>query len=272
MVGEIKVSKNSDFIDNLKDMLNRDNLTSQEKFALAGKFYKKNNRGGLKYDFFNEQIESLEKEIGDLPTISIIENLSEKMKEKYYEYLLGEFLHMNVKSLTQIFGAIVGDFFNNDVKTKDTSIFEDIFSLLTYEELVSVYIKEWEINYNILVKPIFERLDELGHIPKKKKKYRHWEIEQVCKFLKSKQEMKSFTFIFEPMDTKVRNAFVHLDYFFDHERQMIVIINRKKKCNNYTEIPINEIVMKSMRFKVNRLFLFVFIAKRLCDKLGIEWN
>lgn len=263
------MSKDNDILD---EIINQDNLTSQEKFVLAGKFYKKYNKGGLKYDFFIEQVDLLEKEIGDLPTISIIENLSEEMKEKYYEYLLGEFLHMNIKSLTQIFGAIVGGFFSEEIKTKDTSIFEDVFSLLTYEELVSVYVKEWEINYNILVKPIFERLDKLGYIPKKKKKYRHWQIKQVCKFLKSKESLKSFTFFFEPMDTKVRNAFVHLDYFFDHERKMIVIINRKKKCNNCTDIPINEIVMKSMRFKVNRLFLFVFIAKKLSDKLGLEWD
>lgn len=266
------MSKKINFAEYLMEMINLGDLTSQEKFAKAGKLYKKYNRGRLNYDLFIEQFELLEKEIGELPTISIIENLSEKMKDKYYEYLLGEYIQMSMGSLSQIFNLAIDGLFGEKVKTKDSSILDDIYSILTYEDIVNVYVKEWEINYNILVKPIFKRLGDLNHLPEKRKKYRHWEIEQVCEFLNSNDSLKKLTFFFEPMDTKVRNAFVHLDYFFDHERKTIILIDRKKKSNNWTEIPTNDIVMKSMRFKVNRLFLFVFIAKRLSDKLGLEWD
>ena len=96
------MTKEFDFLGMIMDALALGELSPKEKFAKAGYLYKKYNRGGIKYDVFIEHFEMLEKEIGNLPTISIIENLSEKKQEKYCDYFLTEYLQMAVNTFTQI--------------------------------------------------------------------------------------------------------------------------------------------------------------------------
>jgi len=266
------MSKKTDFLGMILEMLSLGELSPKEKFVKVGNMYMKYNRGGLKYDAFINWFELLEKEIGELPTISIIENLSDEKQEKYYDYLLTEYLQMSINSFAQIISFITSKAPKQKKETDSESMIRDLSEILTNEQIISSYIKEWEFNYNLFVKPIYERMDELGHLPEKKEKYRHWQIEQVSNFFKSKEPISPLTFLLDPLDTTMRNAFVHLDYFIDNENRFITIINRKKKRNNCTEFSLDDFIKKVLRLKVNRLLFLVLISKKLSNKIGMDWK
>lgn len=245
----------------------------QVKFANLGRLFKKNSQGGLKFDFLLEQFEALEKEIGELPTISIIENLTEEMKDKYYDYLISEYLQMSLSTFSQM--SLFSDIKNEKKKERLpllSLIQDDLDFFNKCENIIGSYIKEWEINYNIFVKPIIDRLKKLKIVPEKIDKGRYGEINTLNDYFKTKESFSKLPFFFEPMDTNMRNAFVHLDYFIDQNENQVGIIDRYKKTNNLLMIPLDEIIQKTMRLKVNRFFLLVLITKKLSIKLGIKWE
>lgn len=266
------MSNEVNFLGILIEAASLHSYSPKEKFAHFGRLYSKYNRGGIKYNVFLDHFCSLEILIGELPTISIIENLPDDKQDQYYDYLVNEYMGMAINTFSDILSFVTGK--QPSAKNANTinTLVKDLYSIIANEDIINSYVKEWEFNYNLFVKPIYDRLDELDYLPTKKEKFRHWQIEQVSKYFRSKDEVKNLEFLLEPLDTTMRNAFVHLDYFIDNNKKIITIFDRRKKKSNYTEITLHDLYMKVFRLKVNRLILLVLFSKKLSDKIGIEWK
>jgi len=271
--------KEMDFSEYLIKSLELKDLPPLERFAKMGNLFKNYSKGGLRFDKIINEFELLEKDIGRIPILAIIENQSAEFKEKYYEFYITEYLNMSVKSIPRIlsFASLHVEEETKQEEKKEKNLLNlisDLFSdLFNYKGLVEQYIQQWEVFYNILVNPIYTNIKTKNLLPEDFIwSGRHSEIQAVMDFLGKNDNYSSLQNLFEPMNTELRNAFVHLDYYIDSENKEVVIFNKKSKKQWSKTIPIREIEQNTLILTTFRLILLVNISYKLCKQLGIEWD
>lgn len=163
------------------------------------------------------------------------------------------FLNDIISSSTQLIGIstyIINDLDDSIMTSLKTWLLKSFFKG-NISELLSRYCIEWETQYNIFVKPVFERLIQKRIISKPKRKGRHNEIRALVAYFSKSDELKMFNPILECLKTEFRNAVVHLNYWIDNKCKMIYYYNIQRN-----KMKINKMTFEDLCKNLSMLILF----------------
>jgi len=270
------MSENDKYIDDMLEKFTNNELDDFDPkliISFTGFLLKNLNLTKLNYNLVLDQFDNLEKRIGKISSFYAYEKLPEQMKNQKYQYLLQEQSHAFFKSIIPLV-RIVRHEIKNPIKVK-SDLLESVKSFwinFTNEELITRYIREWEVQYNTLVNAIYLKLKEQNLLLQDfVRTGRQSEINAISEYMSNNDDIASLTFLFEPLDASLRNSLVHLDYFFDKTGEELIIYDKRKKHMNYQIISSRDFELSVLRLVINRMFLFIIIAKKLGEEIGIEW-
>lgn len=271
-------------------------MSSKDLFALTGKLSKYFNAMGIDYDGILEGFTKLEQQIGIIPSFSLANKIPEVHQEKMYEYHLsrvgsfltdmmklmsrkqihkqqitrekelekkfenelkdladeGEILKRVVKFLPNIFGEMV-------VSTTENSI------QMTDEELLSYYVRHWEMLFNIFIEPIWNNLKRKNLLPQRRNGLmgREARVMQVRDYLGKDKAFDKLRFLFMNMNTKLRNGIVHLHYYIEPENSDIVYFYRDGQEYDEKRIDMNQLEDICLSYSAINLMIYIIIGNRL---------
>ena len=267
--------------------------------ALISQFVKSINHMRINYDAIIEGFASLERKIGPIPIFSLADKLPQPHKTLRYKYMYKEFLNSFFQSFGVLPRMLDEDFWNQPVETKNEQSEQDthkgeqeflwpilgkVFTRLAQfffrgsdEDLLNRYCREWETQYNVFVDPIWRNLRNKRQIPLHILQDRRWkgrgfQTQYIKDYLEQDADTKILGSFLLFMNTDLRNAIVHLNYYIDKASQAVVYFDLRQKLVNPEKISLQELANQLLLLIVARLVLFVTMGQRLAVQLGIDWD
>jgi len=250
-----------------------DNFDPKVNLSLVGYLLKTFNLGGINYDSLLKDFKLLENNLGEISVFAIGDVLKEEMKAKRYNYLMIELIHISIKSIGIIFRYMRHNL--PKLEGIDLPFLNRIKNLgINYsnEDLITRYCREWEIQFNTFINPVFKKLEKQNLLSKCfKYKGRQSEIDAVSKYLEENDNLKSFNFFTQPLNAKLRNSLVHCNYFFDKDGEELFYYDRRRKKAKINIITTKDLELKTLYLIIQRLIFTVRMSQKLAEELGIEW-
>ncbi|MBN1329158.1 MAG: hypothetical protein JXA54_06765 [Candidatus Heimdallarchaeota archaeon] len=185
-----------------------------------------------------------------------IENLPAVDKNNSYIYFFNETMLIG-SQLLSISSRI------ND-KNENSKEIKELIKLLfggKNSDILLWYWREYEVQYNNFVKPSFMklnlRLPRNDNSPKRER-----QINGLKNELSKNPNYKVFTIFLESLNTSLRNAIAHLDYYIDDDTNEVFYFTYKQDLPIKNQSTIEEIIKKLFFLLLAKLFMIVY----LCDK------
>ena len=181
----------------------------------------------INYELLKKSFNKLENDIGDINIIWTFERLEDPYKSTNYYYLLEESVDKFVKYMgLQPKTTIKNQLLN--IPKQITNVLADLTHLTlvgSKEDMLSLYCRLWETYFNILIGQIYFKLK------KDTKKGKYYQVEEVKEYLKKKQEYQPIYKLIGPINTNLRNAVTHLNYYIDNKEKKIYyhyVVNKER--------------------------------------------
>ena len=123
------------------------------------------------------------------------------------------------------------------------------------------YWREWELQFNAFVSPVFNIL-KLKKVRIANKSTREQMIYAVKLRLSSDPKYRMFTGFLDCMNTELRNAIAHLDYYIDDEEQLVTYFTRYKDNVTKNQIALYDIIRMLVILLFAKLFMLVYISDK----------
>lgn len=274
-----------------------DRMSSKDLFAFLGRLAKKYiNNMRIDYDGILESFNHLEQQIGKIPSFSLADKIPETYRENLYEYHLlrlknfltdmskiisrrqiGKQQIARERALEKKFENELKGLTNEDeIAERVLKLFPDIYSdmavsvresavQMTDEELLSYYVRHWEILFTLFIEPIWINLKEKALLPQKRKELsgREAKVMQVRDFLDRHTALEKLRFFFMNMDTKLRNGIVHLHYYIDPDTRAIVYFYREGQNYKEKRMEMSKFDDICSSYSAINLIIFIIIGNRL---------
>lgn len=249
-----------------------DETDPKVKLVMIGQFFNNLNQGGIKYDEILDSFKKLEEIVGEIPVFAVSEALPEEEKNQRYEYLIFELLYTAFSSFRYLAAYARHGLPKIESEMPIISNLKSLFRNRSNENLVTRYCREWDIQYNNLINPIFKQLKEKKLLPKGfQYKGRQSEIDAVFKFTSKNKDLDIFDFLTSPLDAFLRNSLVHYNYYFVKEGEELVYYNIYKGKLDLRRISTKDFELNVIHLLIHRNISTVRIAKKLAVEMGIEW-
>ncbi|MHA2246605.1 MAG: hypothetical protein ACXADY_16805 [Candidatus Hodarchaeales archaeon] len=274
---------------------------AQFVLAAASEIFKKFNTSKIDYDGILKALVNLEVKLGPIPAFALAEKLPEPHREKRYEYLLLEGLQP-IKDMIGV-ASRRGDEIpwltprdkaslpkqtidpnakesSQPTKLYNLNLVQKLLSKLgktifpsSNEDLISRYVRMWESLYNIYVVPIWELLKDSPYFDPKlvTRRGRAARIQHVISFLEQHDDLKMLSFLFQGMNTDLRNAAVHMDYYIHNKTKELWYFFQLENQIQSRNIPLKELEDLVLYFCFLRVIMQIIIGQKLGYKLAIDY-
>jgi len=223
------------------------------------------------YNFF---VEMLRKEMPDFPIDNVrktysalfddlnivifknIDRLSSEDRNNRYIYFYNETMQNGIQ-IMGLYGKIKE---LKNGKSNLTNFLKNNFGGNNTDILIK-YWREWEIQYNAFVEPVFKKLKlKLSRLGKSK---RERQIIALKEYMVKYRKYKTFLNTLECLNTDLRNAIAHLDYYVDDEDNIVYYFSfndQNEPIRN--QISIQNIIEKIIILYYVRLFMIIYLSEK----------
>jgi len=249
-----------------------DDADPKVKLAQIGQFFNSLNKGGIRYDKILDSFEKLEDIIGELPIFAVSDVLPADEKNQRYEYLIFELLYTAISSFQHLAAYARHGFPKTDFNINLLTNLKSLFRNRSNENLVTRYCREWDIQYNNLIHPIYIGLKEKKLLPDGLKSTgRQLEIDAISEYTKN-NSLDIFEFLTSPLDAFLRNSLVHYNYYFVKNGEELVYYNEYKGKLDIRRLSTKDFELKVIHLIIHRNISIVRIAQKLSKELGVDWK
>lgn len=251
----------------------KDDETYKELVEISKKYDLSNFREG--FAFFQKV---LQEQIPDFPVKGILEAYSSLFDKKgitiferverfplpeknnYFKYFFNETMLIG----RQLLGIMARIQEHKDKANELTKLVNIVFGGKNADILIW-YWREWELQYSAFVEPVFRKL-KLQYARPDNRPRRERIIDAVKKRLASDPKYRMFTGFLDCLNTDLRNAIAHLDYYIDDELQVVTYFTGVKEIVKKKEITLHEVIKMLVILLYAKLFMLVYVS----DKHQVE--
>lgn len=206
-----------------------------------------------------EAYEKLDTIVENMPIFAFGENLSEEVRKNRMMYFAKETMEFLVP-LFQIRFRLLA--FSNIKITEEEKEQLKLFKISNIN-LLNAYVKEWETQFALLVKPVYENLLEKQLVPEKpKNKGNSFYIKSLKDYFERDVKLKLLSPIMDFLDADLRNSIVHLDYYIDEEEDCLYYYDRRNRPDP-SFIEISELGKKIIMLYFVRILTCILICKKM---------
>ncbi len=276
-----------------------DEVKIQTLIVIISQFIKSSNQMRINYDACVEGFHSLERKIGPLPIFSLAEKLPYPHKTLRYKYMYKEFFNTLFQSFGVLPRMLDEDIWNQHAEVKNEQskldahegehgflwlILGKFFTRLAQfifrgseEDLLNRYCREWETLYNVFVIPVWRNLKRTKQVPRDILRPPTWEgrktqIQFIKNYLENDKDTRILTSLLHFMNTALRNAIFHLNYYIDEKSKNVVYFDLRQKDVQPETISLQKLANQLFLLILTRLVLLVTMGQRLAVHLGINWD
>lgn len=220
----------------------------------------------LNYKGIKEAFEKLEMQIGDVNINWTFERIDDPYKTQNYYYLLEESVQKFVKFIgLQPKITITEQIF------KIPKVITNVLADLTHqtlvgskEDLLSLYCRLWETFFNILIGQIYYKLS------KDTKKGKFYQVEEVKNFLKNNQAYIPIYKLIRPIDTNIRNAVTHLNYYINTTENSLYYYYTANKERFMKKISLEELEKGVNELLIGNFILILLLGDKMKQEISNE--
>ena len=220
----------------------------------------------INYELLKKSFDKLERDIGDINIIWTFERLEDPYKSENYYYLLEEAVNKFVKYMgLQPKSTITNQLLN--IPRTITNVLADLTHLTltgTKEDMLSLYCRLWEMYFNILIGQIYYKLK------KDTKKGKYYQVEEVKEYLRKKPEYQPIYRLIRPINTNLRNAVTHLNYFINNQEKKIYyhyVVNKERKIER---IALEELENAVKTLIIGNFMLILLLGDKMKQQISLE--
>lgn len=220
----------------------------------------------INYEMLKKSFDKLENDLGDINIIWTFERLNDPYKSINYYYLLEESVHKFVKYMGLQPKSTIADQLLNIPKTI-TNVLADLTHLTlvgSKEDMLSLYCRLWETYFNILMGQIYYKLK------KDTKKGKYYQVEEVKEFLRKNIEYQAIFKLIMPINTNLRNAITHLNYYINNQEEKIYyhyVVNKERKIER---IALDELENAVKMLIIGNFMLILLMGDKMKQKISLE--
>ena len=130
--------------------------------------------------------------------------------------------------------------------------------------MLSIYCRLWETYFNILIGQIYFKLK------KDTKKGKYYQVEEVKEYLKKKQEYQPIYKLIGPINTNLRNAVTHLNYYIDNKEKKLYyhyVVNKERKVER---IALEELENAVKTLIIGNFMLILLLGDKMKQQISME--
>jgi len=206
-----------------------------------------------------EAYEKLDNIAENIPIFALGENLSDEVKKNRLLYFAIETMQF-IGPLFQIRFRFL-DFSNIEITEEEKELLK--FFKISNINLLNAYVKEWETQFALLVKPVYENLLEKQLVPEKpKNKGNSFYIKSLKDYFEKDVKLKLLSPIMDFLDADLRNSIVHLDYYIDEEEDRLYYYDKRNRPDP-SFIEISELGKKVIMLYFVRILTGILICRKM---------
>lgn len=254
-----------------------DELQNDEVYKELVEISKKYDLGNFQegFSFFQE---TLQKQLPDFPVKGVleiyrslfdkkgitifehIERLPLQDKNNYYIYFYNETMQIG-QQLLRIMGKV------QEAKDKNNELSKLVKIVFggKNNDILIWYWREWELQFFAFIEPVFQKLKLKLARPDNRPK-RERKIDAVKIRLTGDPKYRMFLGFLECMNTELRNAIAHLDYYVDDDELLVTYFSGKHDNITKNQITLYNVMSMLVILLYAKLFMLVYIS----DKYQVE--
>jgi len=221
----------------------------------------------LNYESVKKGFNQLEKELGPIDITWTFEKVNEPYKSESYYYVLEEAANKFVKYIgLQPKNDLANQLLNFPKAV--TKVIADVTHQTlvgTKEDLLSLYCRLFETYFNILIGQISYALNH-----KNVKKGKYYQVEDVKRYLLRKYEYKALYQLLEPVNTNLRNAVTHLNYYINNKEKRLYYYYTVDKERKVESIEMDILEKNVKNLIVGNFMLILLLGEKLQQKVSNE--
>lgn len=191
-----------------------------------------------------------------IPIFERIEKLPLPEQNNYYIYFFNETMQI----AQQLLGIMARIKEQKDKASELTKLINVVFGGKNADILIW-YWREWELQFFSFVDPVFRKLSlKLARPDDRPKRERM--IDSLMTHLSKNPKYKMFTGFLVQLNTGLRNAIAHLDYYIDDELQVVTYYTRFKDNVTKNQIQLFDIIRMLVILLYAKLFMLVYISDK----------
>lgn len=191
-----------------------------------------------------------------IPIFERIEKLPFPEQSDYFIYFFNETMQIG----RQLLGIMARIKEQKDKASELTRLIKVVFGGKNADILIW-YWREWELQFFSFVDPVFSKLGLKLARPDNRPK-RERKIDSLKTHLAKDPKYKMFTGFLVQLNTGLRNAIAHLDYYIDDEQQLVTYYTRFKDNVTKNQIPLFDIIRMLVILLYAKLFMLVYISDK----------
>ena len=220
----------------------------------------------LNYESLKRAFEKLERNIGDVNIIWTFERIEDPYKTDNYYYLLEESVKKFVKYIglqpkTTITDQLL------QIPKMVTNVLADLTHQTlvgTKEDLLTLYCRLWETYFNILIGQIYFKLS------KDTKKGKFFQVEEVKEYLMKDQNYQPIYKLIKPINTNIRNAVTHLNYYINNQENKLYYYYTVNKERHIERIGLEELEQGVKQLLIGNFMLLLLIGEKMKQEISTE--
>lgn len=235
----------------------------------------------IDYRRFIHSFDSLEQRIGILPIFALAERLPDDHKKKRYEYLLKEYMGFAISTIGLLSRKLDSSAWQQEIPEESSKEIAEVFSSLfsfigkigkqvfsgKNEDFLQFYCREWEVIYNVLVAPIWDKIKT-----SKKRAGRNRQILSVKDYFLKYEDTIPLANLLSYLNTDLQNAITHLNYYIDEAKNSVIYFDVRKDAVEVNTISLEDLETYVGNLIIARMILFTIIGHRLSKQFNINWD
>ena len=221
----------------------------------------------VNYESVKKSFFELEKDLGDINIIWTFERVNDPYKTESYYYILEEAVNKFVKYIgLQPKNNLTSQLLN--FPRAVTNVISDLTHQTlvgTKEDLLSLYCRLFETYFNILIGQISYALSH-----KNTKKGKYYQVEDVKKYLLKKLDYRPLYTLIQPVNTNLRNAVTHLNYYINTKEKKLYYYYTVDKERKVESIAMDQLEQNVKDLIIGNFMLILLLGEKLQQQISNE--